>query len=186
MRFRSTHWADNSRLKVSGITIDPSSAAKLSGLMAVDPNEDVFILTGINMGPTIVDLEILDAAPTDDGETWDDVVEVTVRCLPGTQLQIHGEMQLPDPEAPNLCPPGSTFARIRVSARGRDADFDLAVTDAREHYLIQTWGAPTPDEPVQTNFTSDAATRWRLARQTAHHFQAWVETTPQRADEPPA
>lgn len=156
MQNRITASAMNSLLVIEGVTVSPSPDLHDTGLIMVIPPSTARIVTGIFMGPVSVDIEPLEARPTDDDTRWEDVAEFTARRVKGAPVSVHGEMELPAEDTPDLAPGDSELVRIRVSATGRDVSFDLAVSEPTEQYLVQVW-------PVD----QDEKVTWRSSSRTA-------------------
>jgi hypothetical protein len=76
-------------------------------------------------------------APTDLGG-WDDVVEVEFSARGPLRVRSHEDEGLVV-----LRPDGARPTRYgcRVFVTGRDADFDMAVEESSERYLLQVWPA---------------------------------------------
>ncbi|KJQ55748.1 hypothetical protein [Microbacterium sp. SA39] len=155
MQHRITASAMNSVLVIEGVAASPSSDLHDTGLIMVIPPESVRIVTGVFMGPVTVDVEPLDTRPTEDDIRWEDVAEFPARRVSGAPVTVHGEMELPAEDVPDLAPGDSELVRIRVSATGRDANFDLAVSEPTEQYLVQIWPA---DEGEKVSWRSSSRT----------------------------
>lgn len=166
MRSRFTASAMNSLLIFEGVAASPSSDLHDTGLIMVIPPASVRILTGVFMGPVSVDVESLETRPAEDDIRWEDVAEFTARRTPGVPVSVHGEMELPSEGVPDLDPSDSELVRIRVSATGRDANFDLAVSEPTEQYLVQVWPSDQ-DESVTWRSSSRTATSRRTAKPVA-------------------
>lgn len=180
MLMRTFAQATNSLLVIAGVSASPSDELHATGLIMVIPPEAVFIVTGINMGPVIVDIEPLETRPLEarpgegagggrSADEWEDVAEFTARRIAGAPITVHGEMELPPAGVPDLSPGDASFVRIRVSARGRDLDYDLAVSEPREHYLVQVWPTDDLEEPVTGAASSTTAQRWCAAGAAQQH-----------------
>ena len=163
MRSRFTASAMNSLLLIEGVTASPSSDLHDTGLIMVTPPASVQIVTGVFMGPVTVDVESLETRPTEDDIRWEDVAEFTARRTAGVPVSVHGEMELPSEGVPDLDPSDSELVRIRVSATGRDANFDLAVSEPTEQYLVQVWPSDQ-DESVTWRSSSRTATSRSAAK----------------------
>jgi hypothetical protein len=127
----------------------------------VDPAESgAVILTGIAMGDVHLRVEVRDEAPSAvDSEAWDEVVEVSVDAQPAPlsarevalrvppragRLRVAALMDATD-AFPVLNPNGGPI-RLRVRARGRDANIDGVDTEPREKYFLVAWPAPVAPE----------------------------------------
>lgn len=164
MQNRFTASALNSLLLIEGITASPSSALHDTGLIMVIPPTSVLIVTGVFMGPVTVDVEPLQDRPGDDAIGWEDVAEFTARRVHGVPVSVHGEMELPAEGVPDLAPGNAGLVRIRVSATGRDENYDLAVSEPTERYLVQVWPTNDEDEPVTWRSSSHAAASRRASK----------------------
>lgn len=163
MQSRFTASAMNSMLVIEGVAASPSSDLHDTGLVMVIPPASVRIVTGVFMGPVSVDVEPLETRPTEDDIRWEDVAEFTARRTAGVPVSVHGEMELPPEGVPDLDPSDSEHVRIRVSSAGRDKNFDLAVSEPTEQYLVQVWPSDH-DERVTWRSSSRTATSRRAAK----------------------
>ena len=124
-----------------------------------EEGSDLWVLTGDQWGPFEVVVRVLDRAPGEPGETWEDVAEVSLESESGFYVT---ELVDQDPGAVVPCDPGTY--RLRVSARGRsaehsdpDEDGELVERDeAVEHYLLEFWAAPSSG-PVDLRESSSFA-----------------------------
>ncbi len=130
-----------------------------NGLVGVSPHS-LYINTGIAAGPVGVDVHVLASAPTDlDAGDWEDIVEASIE-VPSGDLGFAALGMDVDDEFPVLSPAGPGTYRIRVHARGRDANYDGVVMTEEyeneddqmmppdpiiERYLFQVWPAPVKD-----------------------------------------
>ncbi len=164
---RFTASAMNSVLVIEGVTASPSSDLHDTGLIMVIPPASVRIVTGIFMGPAIVDVESRQDRPADDDDIrWEDVAEFTAQRIRGVPMSVHGEMELPAEGVPDLASGDSAAVRIRVSATGRDENYDLAVSEPTERYLVQVW-LSSKDEKITWRSSSRAAASRRAAKPLA-------------------
>lgn len=162
MQHRTTASAMNSLLVLEGVAASPSADLHDTGLIMVIPPVSVRIVTGVFMGPVLVDVEPLQDRPADDTR-WEDVAEFTARRIDGVPMSVHGEMELPPDDVPDLAPGDSDLVRVRVSATGRDANHDLAVSEPTEHYLVQVWPVSDEDDPVAWRSRSRTAASRRAS-----------------------
>ncbi|PZG20614.1 hypothetical protein [Nonomuraea aridisoli] len=131
-----------------------------NGLIVVDDEPDgATILTGIAIGAVDVEVQLTDAPPGLDLDSWEEVVEVSIESTTGSLIVCGLDGDLPD--LPNLAHHGSGFYRLRVHARGRDTDPDGSANTPLpfEHYLIISW--PAPSAPEQAFKHTDAFGRER-------------------------
>jgi hypothetical protein len=101
MRTRSVVHAENGLVDLDGVThlptASPAPLAATGLIMVIWPK--LYLRTGIAMGPVAVELEPLDAAPSDGprvttGGPWEDIVEFTAEHAPGTSVAVHGASEL--------------------------------------------------------------------------------------------
>ena len=78
--------------------------------------------------------------PEDMASGWEDIEEYPLRVEQG-EITVAGFESLP--VVVGVLEDGPTDYRVRVHAVGRDADFDLAVNESIERYLISMW----PERP---------------------------------------
>lgn len=141
---RGTIWVEYHQFYV----VDPSIAMPERGnfhseVAIVAVAEDLLhVRTGVAMGHLPVAVEVLRDAPETVEEQWEDVAEASVR-LPSGRVAVRG---FDGGHEFDLDAPG---ARVRVSAFGRDAQWDLVVDeDTVERYLVQLW--PAESAPAVT------------------------------------
>jgi hypothetical protein len=116
---------------------DPASDPGGNGLAYPRPG-GVDVYTGIDTGGIDVTVQTSSstvAAPADLAG-WDDVVEVEFSATGPLRLRSH-EDEGAVVVRPNSAGPIRYACRVFVS--GRDADFDMAVEESSEHYLLQVW-----------------------------------------------
>lgn len=167
MQNRFTASAMNRLLVIEGVSASPSSDLYDTGLIMVIPPASVLIVTGVFMGPVVVGVEPLQNRPTEDDNSWEDVAEFTARRIHSVPMSVHGEMELPAEGVPDLSPGDAELVRIRVSAAGRDENYDLAVSEPSERYLVQVWPAEDEHEPVSWRSSSRTAASRRASKPLA-------------------
>jgi hypothetical protein len=107
------------------------------------------ITTGIHTGQVRVSAEVLQSPPGQaDTDDWDDVAEVSMQALTSS-LVLRGPTSA---SALNIPLPGPGHYRIRVHARGRDANIDGVAFEPTEDYRIILWPAP-PGPAAQHKLT---------------------------------
>jgi hypothetical protein len=139
----------------------PCRGAGSNGLVDPAPSGAV-IHTGIAVGVVHLRVEVRDEAPGRvESDGWDEVAEVGVGAeaarltekevvlgvapRPG-RLRVVALMDATDP-FPVLNPAGGPI-RLRVHARGRDANIDGVDTEPREEYFLLAWPAPAAPEVI--------------------------------------
>lgn len=153
MRTQATVHAENGLVDVDGLEHLPSSSpAALQGtglVMVIWPK--LYLRTGIAMGPVLLELESLDAAPDADVGDWEDVVEFTAVAT-GEPVTLHGatEFALGDVVIDSQ---GAAEVRVRLSATGRGLARDLVVDEACERYLVQLWPAKVGEHEVDASIS---------------------------------
>ena len=126
----------------------------------VEPADGGLVVkTGIHTGRVHLSVEVRTVAPDDVDDSWEEITEVSVNT-PEPRLLSPKEVGLlrgrpPEPLAlrivalmsdledpfPELNPPGGGPCRLRVHARGRDANYDGVDFEPREEYLLVVWPA---------------------------------------------
>lgn len=96
------------------------------------------ILTGIALGH-VRDHAILHKRPPAADLSWDDLAEVTLATSTG-EMHIEGWGGMTFDER-NLAVSGPGEYRLRVSARGREDEWDHAVEIAQEEFRLDIWRA---------------------------------------------
>ncbi|WP_143118291.1 hypothetical protein [Actinomadura madurae] len=140
-------YADNHSFLLAEPGEYPSSAIEFfNGLVAVQSGL-AMILTGVAMGPVEVTLELWDELPSVDFGDWDEIVEVSLYAREANVSLTGPEVEAPA-HMPVVSSAGPGSYRLRVHARGRDENYDLAVRSPSESYLIQTCLGPSAPEVV--------------------------------------
>lgn len=110
-------------------------------LFSEGPEDDdvvVGIRSGVALGPVLVAVEPMDSEPPLLSDDWTDIAETSITI--SEVLTVYGIWD--DAPAYSLdASPG--HYRLRVSAQGREIDYDAAATEPLERYLLQFWPAPT-------------------------------------------
>lgn len=153
--------SDEGVVLVSGAVASPWEG---STLLSVAPDGGgTWVLTGDQWGPFSVEAHVLDAAPGDPDESWEDVTEVDVAVRDGLHIC---ELVNQDLGVGLDVPRGS--CRLRVSARGRGAQ-------ATESYLIEVWPTTVQEPPVDLRETSRHARALRAGPRPALAVEGEVE-----------
>jgi len=148
---------DAHSMDLRGATAQPCPADFVGGLLAGLPQGEPRIVTGIAAGPVRVKVQRQETAPAAVATEWEDIVEVSCMAVEADVVAAGQYDAAPDPQFA-LNPPGATWFRLRVHARGRDLEYDGVATDPREEYLLVAW----PADPSTPTVLGDAS---RTARQ---------------------
>ena len=95
-----------------------------------------------------VELHLLEAEPSIEGERWEDIQEGDLATDTGS-IRLTGGYEaknyIPGGNG-GLTPTGPSLHRLRVSANGRGLNYDLVTSDSDtpESYLIEIWPASDP------------------------------------------
>jgi hypothetical protein len=133
---------DHHQFVVGSPSAETYEPAVTGSVMEVGPNF-VTIMTGVAYGLVSLTVEVLDGQPDDLDvfSEWEVVEEATVKVSkPIRVITLDGELAPDFPKLP--IPRGSNT--FRVSARGRDANWDMTVDEPAEWYLVQIWKATQP------------------------------------------
>ena len=114
--------------------------------------------TGIASGPVRITVDALTSAPTEIEVEWDDIGEVSLDVNTGPIVLV-GPMETLSPDAPRLDAHGPGTYRLRIHGRNRDQDYDLAVSETQEEYLILCWKAPAAASVTHSS-TSSTSSSW--------------------------
>ncbi|QGP90584.1 hypothetical protein GKZ92_22985 (plasmid) [Gordonia sp. 135] len=131
----------NHQFQIGGLESDPTTNAAETDVFTVSGSGLLMVHTGISAGPVKVGVELHDSAPQTDLGAWDNVAETTV----STTQDLH-VMTVDGDVSETLGPipaPASCVMTLRVSTRGRAANWDRIVDDPCEDYLIQAWPTDT-------------------------------------------
>ena len=129
----------NHQFHIGGLESDPTTIAAETDVFTVSGSGLLMVHTGISAGPATVGVELHDSAPPAELDTWDNVAETTV----STTEDLH-VITLDGDVSETLGPipaPASGAVTLRVSTRGRAANWDRIVDEPCEDYLIQAWPA---------------------------------------------
>lgn len=134
----------NHQFQIGGLESDPTTIAAETDVFTVSVSGLLMVHTGISAGPATVGVELHDSAPPPDLDAWDNVAETTVSTTQDLHVMtVDGEVS----ETLGPIPaPASGVVTLRVSTRGRAANWDHIVDEPCENYLIQAW----PDDPNTT------------------------------------
>ncbi len=142
MTFSGTVAVDHHQFVVGSPSAETYEPAVTGSVMEVGPNF-VTIMTGVAYGPVSLTVEVLDCHPDDLDvfSEWEVVEEATVKVSkPIRVITLDGELAPDFPKLPII----KGLNTFRVSARGRDANWDMTVNEPTEWYLVQIWNATQP------------------------------------------
>ncbi|PYI69758.1 hypothetical protein CVV68_01215 [Arthrobacter livingstonensis] len=103
-------------------------------------SDQLLVRTGIYMGPVRVTTEVLETRPELVEADWEDIEEYSLRLETGT-ISLTGFRD--EPFLIGRIAAGPVDYRVRIHAKGRDINYDLAVDEPCEDYLIVLWPEPT-------------------------------------------
>jgi hypothetical protein len=118
----------------------------------------ILIKTGISGGFVGVELQMLEREPDLDLHSWEDVDEGDLTTKAGG-IRLSAGMEfknyIPGGHG-GLTPRGPALHRVRVSATGRNKNYDLVVdgTEPVESYLIEIWPAKSASATTVHKHTS--------------------------------
>ncbi|WP_125264438.1 hypothetical protein [Streptomyces alboflavus] len=118
-----------------------------NGLVAV-MSSGALIVSGVSDGPVRVTVATSAGpppTPSDRGDGWEEVIEVTVHAPTG-RLRVQSLERGDVRDLPLLSPHGSGPYRLRLHARGRTIAPDKVCDEPVEDYLLHLWPAGPPDE----------------------------------------
>lgn len=142
MTFSGTVAVDHHQCVVGSQSAETYEPTATGSVMEVGPNF-VTVMTGVAYGPVSLTVEVLDGRPDDPdvSSEWEVVEEATIKVSkPIRVITLDGELASDFPKLP-VARGLNTF---RVSARGRDANWDLTVDEPTEWYLVQMWKVTQP------------------------------------------
>lgn len=116
----------------------------VNGLVDSDCPGCAVVHTGIAMGDARLTVEARTGPPAPASVSltaWDAIAEISLEA-PHGHLAVQPLMNPLEDDFPVLTPAGPGTYRVRVHARGRDSNYDLAVSEPCEDYLVQVWPAP--------------------------------------------
>lgn len=116
------------------------------------------ISTGISGGFVSVELRMLEGEPELDLHSWEDIDEGDLRTKAGG-IRLSAGMEFKNwipGGREGLTPRGPGLHRVRVSATGRNQNYDLVVDgdESGESYSIEIWPAKSASESVVHKHTS--------------------------------
>lgn len=126
---------DHHQFLLTTTDADPTDVTAEGALIWTGPGF-VAVLTGIAYGPATVVLDI--SATNVELSAWEAVEETVIDAATDLRLMTLGGDVIAE-----FAPTPAGRYRVRVHARGRDAQWDLDVTEPTEHYLLQV--SPTMD-----------------------------------------
>jgi hypothetical protein len=105
------------------------------------------VFVGASSGLVTVAVGAVKSAPAPtDLDSWEDVVEVSLRTASG-HIGVASLMAEP-PALPSVTAAGPGDYRLRIHARGRDTAPDVAALEPVEHFLILGWPGPPADDII--------------------------------------
>ncbi|MFW6773329.1 hypothetical protein ACOACO_03520 [Nocardioides sp. CPCC 205120] len=129
---------------------DPGPEAYGNAVVGVVDDTALIVHTGCAYGPVRVTLRMHDEQPSGLDHTWEveELVSITIDDpLDLVELAMEPRRHIP---YPTVVPSRPGVHRVRVSARGdRKVNYDLAVWEPNEEYLIDLW----PDTEFRTRVT---------------------------------
>lgn len=146
------------QFQVGALEADPITTVAETDVFTVSSAGLVIVRTGISAGPATVGVGLLDAAPDAAGlEEWDNVAETTIETTQSLHvISVDGDVY------DNLGPvpaPATGAVTLRISSRGRAANWDLIVDSPSEVYLIQAW----PSDGAATRQLKSSDGLWATA-----------------------
>lgn len=137
MNLAFSPWAEFHRLELIGFIVPAFPAgAGVECLYTGVPTPA--LITGVMMGPVDMEVRVLDVAPQPPASEWEDVVELPVELE--QNATIAGATQIPGLDTPWLGVDAGDYT-MRVSSRGADVNYDLAVDRASQSIAVELWRA---------------------------------------------
>ncbi|WP_067694742.1 transposase [Nocardia jejuensis] len=153
----------------SAVTYEPAATGSV---IEVGPNF-VTVMTGVAYGPVSVTVEVLTTKPNGLSavDAWQVIEEATIQVSkPFRVLTLGGDVAR---DFPTLSIQKG-LNTVRVSATGRDMNWDLTVTEPTESYLVQIWKVTKPAAMCRIH-KSDAAWNNDI---TVHKRRNWWDPDP--------
>jgi hypothetical protein len=149
----STVEADHHQFTIGERQADTLAVAVESSLF-VAGSDFLTVRTGVAYGPVSIGIEILRDQPDSTlFEDWENVAECTISASTVCVMTLQGD-PVQDFTDLTVIEPGRY--RVRVHARGRDANWDMDVTEPTEDYLVQLWPVPRTQGFVRLKKTDTA------------------------------
>lgn len=164
--------ADHHQFVVGSQSAETYEPAVTGSVMEVGRNF-VTVMTGVAYGPVSLTVELLTTAPGDPGAEveWEVIEEATIKVSkPFRILTLDGEIAQDFP----VLPITKGLNSFRVSARGRDVNPGLIVTEPTELYLVQVWKVTQPSALRRLHKTDSA---WNDDI-TVHKVRSWWDPDP--------
>lgn len=145
--------AESHQFLIGDRTADPTRIADRGSLIALGRGF-VAIFTGIAAGPVSLRMRSSDSAPELLQDEWEVIEETALTLRPEySVMSLDGEVS--DDFTLTEIPEGDY--RMRVSAAGRDENWDLAVEEASEKYLVEVWPEKIRYKKVYSTKKTDEA-----------------------------
>ena len=108
-------------------------------------SDELLVRTGIYSGPVRVKAGLLETRPELVEADWEDIEEYSLRLETGT-ISLTGFRD--EPFLIGRIAAGPVDYRVRIHAKGRDINYDLAVEEPCEDYLILLWPEAAKESEV--------------------------------------
>jgi hypothetical protein len=132
----------------AGTESTPEVAQHTNGILDRQAPGAARVHTGANTGDVLVTVDTRDnPPPAPELDSWEEIVEISLE-VPAGELRIYEIDDNSLGGLPVMTPSGPGSYRIRISARGRDIDYDGVAEDLNEQYHIITWLAPAEPEII--------------------------------------
>lgn len=147
-----TVFADHAQFTVGAIDADTLAVTAEGKLLETGPGF-ITVITGVAYGPVNLLIELLDTAPgADDDHTWEVIEEASIE----SRSELH-VMRMDGELAQQFSPlPPGTY-RVRASARGRDRQRGMEVSEPTEDHRLRIWATTAPSPQSITAVKLDRA-----------------------------
>lgn len=138
---------ENWRLRLVPMAACSVAETVLGGTVSVDREGGLALHTGAMYGPVSATFELLDQAPGNSLDEWEDIVELSARMTEAEPLTLIGIFSDSDDvdehDIGAVALEAGQDYRVRIHVRGRDdSDADELVEpgdSAKDHVLLQVW-----------------------------------------------
>lgn len=131
---------EHHQFSLGSVETDTLATSAEGSLIVLGPGF-VTVQTGIAYGPASLSVELHDGSPALSASSWEVVEEGSITVDEAIHvLTLDGEVVSPFDETLRHVDAGTY--RVRVSARGRDLQWDMDVSEPVESYAIDLWRAP--------------------------------------------